>query len=217
MKRCLFVVSVITVFAFAPCVSANTIFVDTTCNIASTYGLCVQLDGGPERTYVLDFSPAGETTYRGSFTIRPATLNMTPPNNHVILLAMQENASPPPVNMGVLRLVLVKAPGDRFFVRGFARLDGSAFYRFIGGVGLGSNPNKPWRIGWEWQAASFPGANDGILRLYRDDQLMIGRTDLDTDTWAIDLVRMGCVAFPDASSSGIYHMDTFESFRTLAP
>jgi hypothetical protein len=190
----------------------NTVFVDENAALEGGFGLAVDLNGAADRVYVQDNTPTDETVYRAEFLFRRSTLEMTSPNNHVILLGMQENPSPP--HTGVIRLVIVRVGDGRYFIRAFA-FQNTGAYRFVGGTGVGTNPNAIWRIGVEWQV-SDPGQDNGVLRLYKNGGLQVERLDLINEGQEVDFVRLGAVAFLDGSTNGQYHVDSFSSFRTLA-
>lgn len=199
--------------ATAPAWGANGVSVLPAAALEGSYGLAVDVDGSTNRVYVQDNSPANETIFRAEFLFRRGTLTMVPPNNHVVFLGQQETLTPPA--QPVIRLTIVRVADGRYFLRAFAYQNTGA-YRFIGGTGLGTNPNAIWKIGVEWKA-SDPGMNNGELRLYKNDGLQQQRTDLINEGLVVDQVRLGAIAFMDASSSGQYHMDSYASFRTFVP
>jgi len=73
----------------------------------------------------------------------------------------------------------------------------------------------------EWQAASAPGANDGFLRMYKvtlsgGAVLKAWKEGIDNDTRVVDSARLGLTSIPPAGTATLY-MDSYESYRTLAP
>lgn len=87
----------------------------------------------------------------------------------------------------------------------------------IGGLDLTDGSNQ--RLEIELVLASGPGANDGVGRLIKGNTVKeITNWDLYLGgTSGIDQVRFGVVKSPDAGSLGTYFLDSYESFRTLAP
>jgi hypothetical protein len=73
-------------------------------------------------------------------------------------------------------------------------------------------------IGWrsievDWRAASAPGANDGGLDLWLDGHLQPALTAIDNDEGRVAGARWGAVSGLDASTTGTFFLDEFESRR----
>lgn len=75
----------------------------------------------------------------------------------------------------------------------------------------------------QFQAESSPGAADGIFSLKRatafNPTLFEGKTmtDVTNNGLNIDQVELGAPSGVDDGSAGSYNVDSFESYRTLAP
>ena len=72
----------------------------------------------------------------------------------------------------------------------------------------------PHKIEIEWQAASAPGANDGVLTLWLDGTQVGTVTTLDNDTRRVNAGQMGPVAGIDTGTRGTEYFDEFVSRRS---
>lgn len=89
-----------------------------------------------------------------------------------------------------------------FFLRSFGKTDAG------GNVIVGfERPVYPAKIGVEWIAATAPGENNGIMRLYINDEQKAEATTIDNDTHSITEIRSGTVAGLDAGTSGTVDFD----------
>jgi hypothetical protein len=68
-------------------------------------------------------------------------------------------------------------------------------------------------VGFDWQAASGPGANDGYLDFWLNEVQQGHLTGIDNDTWQVDHVRLGAIGVISANTSGTIYFDGFESRR----
>ena len=74
--------------------------------------------------------------------------------------------------------------------------------------------NAAHKIEIEWQAASAPGANDGVLTLWLDGSQVGTVTTLDNDTRRVNAGQMGPVAGIDTGTRGTEYFDAFVSRRS---
>jgi len=72
----------------------------------------------------------------------------------------------------------------------------------------------------EWQAASAPGANDGIVRVYKNGTLKSERTDIPSDGQDVERIRFGLPVGSvntGATGAGSFYLDEFVLTRTISP
>ena len=189
--------------------AANSLDVNATAALEGNFGLEINHDGSTNLAYVETDSPDGESIYRAQFMIHPeASFVMDGPNNHALLLARQDSPATSP-----FRLVLGRFRDGRQFIRAFFNQDNGNF-RFLGGMIIGVGSTTTVMI--EWSAATSNGANDGVMRMYKNGNLLQQRSDIDNDTYVVDRVRLGAAAWVDASTVGSVYLDSFESYRTFA-
>ena len=75
------------------------------------------------------------------------------------------------------------------------------------------DPASVQSIGLSWWRSSGVDTGDGGIRLVIDDGVVFEVTDLDNDTQHFDRVRLGAVASIDATTSGTFHIDNFQSWQ----
>ncbi|MEO7837905.1 MAG: hypothetical protein ABIU06_00960, partial [Anaerolineales bacterium] len=66
---------------------------------------------------------------------------------------------------------------------------------------------------FDWLAATAVGANNGALVFWVDGTQQASLTGVDNDTLRVDRVRLGSITGMDATTSGTYYFDAFESRR----
>ena len=203
MKKACMIMSVIVVMALG--VEATQLEVIPAAALGgSNYGMRTTFDGGTDGVLVRDNSPSSETVYRAQFGYRNRITSMTLADTHQIFRARGQNET-------VLRVQIKSTPsGYIMFV--WARLDNGGYSAPL----MTFVPNVHQMM-FEWAAATSPGANDGILRIYKSGNLIRENTNLDNDTFVIDFVQLGAFSTVDAATVGHQDFDNFESYRTLAP
>jgi hypothetical protein len=150
----------------------------------------------------------GETDYKVGFQIRVAEGTVVKGKKHQILRLVQSAG-----NQRVIEVFLRKAKGQpgRYAVRVRGRQGGSK--------GPISNPVNfdpdTWvEIGIEWRAASAPGANDGVVRLFeepRNNPNPVWEAALDNANDVVDMVYLGIVTKGSGGTEGAVYIDEFES------
>jgi len=213
----------------------NTLWVTGAAAQEGNFGLEVNMEAATtDAAFVRDDNPSGEIVYRAQFWIdRTGGIYMdndggTKATRFVTFRAGDQNhdggTSDVTVFRGIFgRLAVDNVDGPRYTFRLGCRQDGGSF-RYIGGIVLGELAKKKW-VTIEWKAASSPGANDGICRLYQGNTRNLAnpigeRTDLDNDLHQVDYVQLGAVSGftdnpQDPLTDGPLYYDTFESLRTL--
>lgn len=175
----------------------------------SSYGMRTTFDGGTDGVLVRDNSPSSETVYRVQYGYRNRITSMTLGDTHQIFRARGQGGYP--TNETVLRVQIKSTPsGYIMFV--WARLDNGGYSQPL----MTFVPNVHQMM-FEWAAATSPGANDGILRIYKSGNLIREKVNLDNDTYVVDFVQLGAFSTVDAATVGHQDFDNFESYRTLAP
>jgi len=210
MKRATFFVGLIMCLGASAVLADNSLAVTGAAALEGSYGLAVNFDGSTNRVYVQDASPQAETVYRASFMLNRNDVDMALRANHVILLARQDQGADP--DTSTIKLTMGRFGNGNYFCRAFIMQDNGNF-RFIGGLIITTFDVK---IGIEWKA-SDSGQSNGLLRLYRNDVLKQELLNVNNENTRVDYVRLGAVAFVDATTSGTVFYDSFESYRTLSP
>jgi DNA-binding beta-propeller fold protein YncE len=151
--------------------------------------------------YVTDNSPASEPRYRARFYLDPNSIIMADGSAHFLLNGFM-GTSP------VLRVEFRSSAGT-YQLRG-RLLDDSGTWRNTAWVSIADAPNA---VELDWRAASGAGANDGGLTLWVDGVQQADLSGVDNDTRRLDMVRFGAVAALDATTTGTFYLDAFESRR----
>jgi hypothetical protein len=214
---------------------SHTLSVKGAAAVDGNFGLEILMEAGTTNpTYVRDNTPNAETTYRAQFWIdRTGGIfmdndNETKATRFVAVRGADTGHAGGGSTVTVMRGIFGRladdnnVAGGRYTFRMGCRLDNGNF-RYIGGVVIGS---KKW-ITMEFKAASAPGANDGICRLYNGNTKYLAnlqgeRTDLDNDLHNIDFIQLGAIGGltdnpQDPLTAGPLYFDSFESYRATLP
>ena len=171
--------------------------------------LSVNLSGDLETAFVISDEPSSERTFRFGFWMDMNNL-VIPPQQTVRIIEVRKDRPEG-------RILMIVAIYTRF---GTPKINFMAYNEAgglvpVGGFDLRASGAQRFMV--NWQAASAPGANDGIVNVAKGPVLK-GRTDLDiylNGTDGVDQVRFGYVARGDASLNGSFFLDNYESYRTL--
>jgi len=194
--------------------AANAVAVTTAAAIDGTYGLEVTVDGASVNVaFVQDDSPAGETVYRVQFWLDRNLPTIANRDAFNIYKGLQEAG-----NKKNLLVKLKRGKDGLFYIYSFCQDDAGGWVLAHKGMQF---KDKPTGVMLEWQAASAPGANDGFLRMYKvtlsgGAVLKAWKEGIDNDTRVVDSARLGLTSIPPAGTATLY-MDSYESYRTLAP
>lgn len=168
---------------------------------------------GSDSSFLVSAESIGETVFRAVFWIDPNSLDMPtaprktarfiefrkgPPNRRLLLFGSLY------IKNGTYRIDFLAEPDDdtasRIPVAGFVVPDGVS--RFV----------------VEWQAASDAGETDGLVRVTRGNNV---KEVTDYDYYfggsGVDSVNFGLARNSDSGIDGEFYLDTYSSFRTLAP
>jgi hypothetical protein len=174
--------------------------------------LSVNFDGDPALAFVVDTTPVGETTYRAKFWIRhnDVVLPTAPTKTHRFI----EFRKDAPLAR-VLAFASIYFRDGRHKIN-FMAYDENNVLTPVGGYVLSLASNQAFTF--EWQAATAMGADNGIVRVIKGAEV---KEILDYNYYnggsGVDSLRFGVTRAPDAGVLGNVYLDSFESFRTLAP
>ena len=152
--------------------------------------------------YVTDWLPYDETSYRTRFYFDLNSITMASGNTHYIFQAYTRE------DVVVARLEFRYYSGS-YQLRAQA-VNNSSTWSSTSWYAI---TDAPHYIELLWQAASAPGANNGILTLWVDGSQQGNFTNLANDTRRVDYVNLGAVSGIDTATRGTYYFDTFESRR----
>lgn len=161
--------------------------------------------------YMQDDTPTGETRYAARFYVDTTQLAQAASNRFFPFVAFRDGST---IEVRVGLRWRTSAPAERRAFLEVRRDDGS-FLSTENGFELTVPSGWRWiEVGWE--AASAPGANDGMVYLCVDS-LASGCTtvgSIDNDQASIEYVRLGAHEVPTAGS-GTIDFDDFASRRSL--
>ena len=176
----------------------------------TAFGLKVKFTTAPRgrvgKAYLVDSSPTGETSYNASFFINPVNMKgVLPANGRIDVFRAQDSSGQFAFLLGVR-----KKPGGKIKLT----------YRVREVVGHRKGQTtlvrKDSRVDVSWTSA-VAGA-DGTFRVLLDGVEFFSASDL-TLVQTIEKALFGVVganSFADVPQ-GVFYLDEFESFRTLAP
>lgn len=188
---------------------ANTLDVNADAAIDGDFGLEMLVQGPGDSTFVADQSPTDESVYRIEFRANPNDILMDDRTGHAIFMGRMSGGE------GNIIRLFMRYTADNDTYKLVCR-----WKRDIGGTGFCGQftfaPNNT-RIGVEWVKASGPGNNDGIIRLRKGNNVQFEKTNAGNSNFDIDTARLGLPQGTVPTSSGSFYLDSFSSFRTLAP
>ncbi|MEM7583444.1 MAG: hypothetical protein AAF560_08700 [Acidobacteriota bacterium] len=187
----------------------NSLDVNNGAAIEGNFGLEVLMDGSTNSVFVADTTPDNEQIYRAFFRANKNTIDIVQGSGHNILLGRQGGGVG-----NIIRLSINKnnAIAGDFKLSCRILRDGGGTY-FCGQFTF--SPNNT-RITVEYTGGTADNSGDAAVRLWKGDNLQFERTNYDSN-FRIDTVRFGLPKGADATTSGSYYLDDFQSFRTLAP
>jgi hypothetical protein len=153
--------------------------------------------------FVTDDTPNAESRYRARFYFDPNSITMASGDAHIIFSGLMDTST------NMIRVEFRQFSGT-YQLRAKLLLDD-------GNTWVNSNwvtiSDAPHAIEFDWQASSAAGANNGSLAIWIDGMQQAGLTGVDNDTLRVDRVRLGPITALDATTSGTYYFDAFESRR----
>lgn len=213
--------------------------------IDGSYGLEVIFNGNTQLAYVLDDTPANETTYHALFKIDiPSSFDFArafpQPTAELrqeayhMLFGIRDVDQAGNARQHLQVHIKKFETSYKLFARAYdptnplAAADGFVYRDHLGNAmevnlpGLGG-PGYPVIVLVEWQAESANGANDGIFTLKRannfDPSTFTGKSNTQMGSYGlnIDEQYVGAPGGVDVGTTGSYYIDSYESYRTLAP
>ena len=177
--------------------------------LSGNYGLQTTVEF-KKYAFVYDNLPSQENRYRARFYFDPNDLIVGRSTSHAftIFAATDEDFTTNSQGASVLYIELHKQ-GSLYQIRAAAVSD-DAVIRETEWRSLNNGANA---IEIDWLAASAPGANDGGLTLWINDQQEAELTDLDNDLFRIEAAALGTVEGVDKDAAGDACFDAFESHR----
>ncbi len=219
MKKVLFVMCLAGLLAGTNVMAAS-LTVNAGAKLEGNFGLEVIMDGVADSAFVRDNTPDNETIYRATWLLDWNDLDFAstsgPGSTHAMFKGW-DNDMP----AGVQRQHLVV--GLRYTLTGERRLWCKAVH-----AGTGAGYYTEW--GLPAGAAGYPAqilvefdqASD-VVSLCRQNafagstMVCVDITGADLGTHNIDSAQLGAAGGSDAGTTGSYFIDSFESYRTLAP
>ncbi|MDH5607709.1 MAG: hypothetical protein OEY93_12580, partial [Anaerolineae bacterium] len=137
-----------------------------------------------------------------SFQIKVGnTLKMEHLNKFTVFQGKQGKKSP--------FLVQIRKKGTQFQIRGLIRTDGGTFQKTV----WTELPRESTKVDVKWEAASFAGANDGLLEISINDFAVGFIYNVDNDSLHVKFVRLGITAPIKARYNiyGTFKLDAFFS------
>jgi len=199
---------VLVLFGASQSFAATSISVLGAAAIQGSFGMRVSFSGGGD-AYVQDNSPSAEKNYYVSFRMNDD--GMTLPNFDAITILRAsgaEDGSDLAFQVKVINTI-PNVGGTDYAIHVIPRLDTGA-----NGVRVATFVKPgPHQYTVEFHAATADGANDGIVKLYRDAILRKDRLDYNNDARGVGAVRFGASGV-SAGVTGSLDLDDFISTRT---
>ncbi|HSL18955.1 MAG TPA: hypothetical protein VLB51_13700 [Methylomirabilota bacterium] len=176
----------------------------------TNYGLAVSMDGTTQNAYVKDDTPDRETIYRAQFWIDVNTWDGIDGDWLFVSRTADETIWYAPYQV----LMNKKSGLWRIWLRA---QNNTGVVRFTNRINL--QPGSPSLLQIEWVQGDTPGTLSGEVTLSVIDGYGAGAsvsTGLNNSMIFCDSVTLGAMQ-PKATQTGVYYVDEFASFRTLAP
>lgn len=220
MKKVLMTLCVIGLVAGVA--SASSLAVTGAAALEGTYGLAVTVNDDGTNAYVEDDTPAGETIYRATFLIdinnvfNQSTADTNGNNFLTLAQATGDNPIAPPALFSSIRIYLMNRtvePYCRARVGVYSNINARLL---VAPVGIDCSGTVSLTL--EWTAGS---AGTGLARLTSVSPVIgtrVGERNLSNHLTNVQRFRIGhAVGTPPVTLAGTMYLDSFESYRTLAP
>jgi hypothetical protein len=183
---------------------ASDLAVNAPAKYFGAFGLRVQVAGGAP-AYVEDDTPGAERRYRARFYLNAGALTLAA-GDELELLSAYATSGPRQFS------VLLGRSGSVNRLRLAARRDDGSFAETAPGSEI-VLPREWHSLEVDWKAATSTTAADGALAVWLDGQSRGGLTGIDNDLGQVGFVRWGAVAEVDATTTGSFLLDEFDSRR----
>jgi len=231
MRNILMLVAV-AVLLSSPAVNAASLDVNGGAAIEGSYGLEVIMND-TSSAYVMDDTPVNETTYRAEFLLDWNTLQFattTGPGSNMSILKLWDMDVPGPLpRQHVIVGLRNGSAGPVLFLK-LIQFDGTSSWPiWRNELGSPMELNLPGTAGGypcgirvEFQQGTTGSPADGVVRIARYNAYAPGvwntkeHTEVINYLLDIDRAYFGAMA-ADATSTGSIYLDSFESYRTMAP
>jgi hypothetical protein len=188
----------------ASAAAASDLTVNATARYFGAFGMQVQVSGAAP-AYVEDDSPGVERRYRARFYVNAGALTLASGDELELFSAYSA--------AGTRQLsVLLGRSGTQNRLRLAIRPDDGVFVETAPGSEI-AFPREWHTVEIDWKAATSASASDGGLAVWLDGQSRGGLTGIDNDQGSVGFVRWGAVAEVDATTTGSFLVDEFDSRR----
>lgn len=207
------------VVLYSPTMSANSISVETGAGLGgTTYALKCTPDGGTDKAFVESDHPTAETTFSAEFRILAETdFRNDFDLNRVMEIAVAFGNNVPSRNL-VFGVQRAANNPNNFRLWAYARNNDTG--KLFPYVVFNFTPDTDTLVKVEWQAASGPSTDDGIIRIYKNGNLISQRTDIPGYGHDIERIRFGLpTGSPNTGTTGAgsLYIDEVVLLRTITP
>jgi hypothetical protein len=166
----------------------------------SEHALEVTLDGKAKKSFVRSKHPVDERTFSLSFLLLANSVDLGGREVEILRLSGgRKNVE--------LRL---EEEGGQYFVGLWAGHDKGA-PELVGRTTVPAR--REVKLSIEWNRATGPGHNNGIVRLFKKNRLVAEATDMDTDQLKVSDVRLGLPGGSRGTGGGSFLIDLYDSNR----
>src|SRR5262245_44007044 len=184
--------------------SASTLSVNAIAKYFGAFGMQVLVSGGTP-AYVEDDSPGAERRYRARFYLNANGLTLTSGDEFELFSGYSTT--------GVRQLsVLLSRAGTQNRLRLAVRRDDGTYVETAPGSEIALLAE--WHtVEIDFKAAVSTTSNDGAMAIWVDGASRPGLSGIDNDQAQVGLVRWGAVEAVDATTTGSFLLDEFDSRR----
>ena len=166
----------------------------------SEHALEVTLDGKAKKSFVRSKHPVEERSFSLSFLFLANYVDLGDRTVEILRLAGGRKN---------VKLTLEEEGGE--YLLGLWAGHNKGALELIGRTRVPAR--RGVKLGIEWQRATGPGHNNGIVRLFKKNRVVAEATDMDTDQLKISDVRLGLPSGSKGTGGGSYFVDLYESNR----
>lgn len=234
MRKHPIVITSVVVFCVAFVASGASLDVNASAALEGSFGLEVIMNDTTS-AFVLDDSPVDETVYRAEFLLDWNDLTFAsssgPTANHAVFKLWDMDQPGPMPRQFVVIMLRLGADGNNKVAAKIINFDGATStptWRNESAAPMELNlpptaAGYPVRVRVEFQQGTTAAPADGVLTLSRATNFapttFAERThsEVQNHLLNVDRIQLGGAGAMDATSTGSYYLDSFESYRTLAP
>jgi hypothetical protein len=166
----------------------------------SEHALEVTLDGKKKKSFVRSKHPVDERNFSLSFLFLANNVDLAGRTVEILRFSGgRKNVE-----------LTLEEEGGEYFVGLWAGHNKGALEQ----IGRTKVPaRKAVKLGIEWERATGPGHNNGIVRLLKKNRVAAEATDMDTDRLTINDVRLGLPSGCKGAGGGSFLVDLYDSNR----